>query len=316
MKILIADDEPISRHLLERVLTQWHYQVVVASNGEEAWDILQWPEAPKLAILDWMMPGRDGVQICREVRQQVNRSYTYILLLTARAQKEDLLEGLEAGADDYLTKPFDPEELRVRLRAGRRILDLQDQLVAAREAARFPATLDALTGLSNREAILGSLRREVVQREAGPVGAILADLDRISDVNNLHGRLAGDAVLREAGRRLRSTARGTDAVGRFGGSEFLIVVPGADGEQMVAQANRIHQCISSEPMEILGGAIRVTASLGVASTEEAPDADSLLRALSTAVRRAKGSGRNRVEVFRPAEAGVRDPRMVKAGLAL
>ena len=134
MRALIAEDDSISRRMLEAFLVKWGYEVMVASEGEEAWRILQGNDAPRLAVLDWMMPGRDGIDICRSLRQRKGRAYIYTILLTARGQKEDVVEGLEAGADDYITKPFDPYELRARLRAGRRIVELQEQLLQAREA--------------------------------------------------------------------------------------------------------------------------------------------------------------------------------------
>lgn len=131
MRILIADDDSITRRLLETILTKWSYQVVIAQDGDEAWQILQGEGAPKLAILDWMMPGLDGVEICRRARQRIDAPYVYIMLLTSKVRKEDLIEGMEAGADDYLTKPFNRHELEVRLRAGLRILDLQEALMTS-----------------------------------------------------------------------------------------------------------------------------------------------------------------------------------------
>ncbi len=299
MKILIAEDEPISRHLVENFLTQWGYEVVAAKDGEEAWWVLEREDAPRLAILDWMMPGRDGVEICREVRKRVGDPYTYILLLSARTQKRDIVEGMEAGADDYLTKPFDPDELRVRLRAGRRILDLQEHLLSMREAIRFPATHDFLTGLWNREAILGMLRQKLGrgQRDAMPVGVVLADLDYFKVINNTYGPQAGDAVLREAARRIRSKVRLYDSVGRYGGAEFLVVAPGCYPTEILEEAEKIREAISGEAMDLLGRPISVTASVGVATTEECRnrDTDSLLRAADAAVRRAKDAGRNCVQ---------------------
>jgi DNA-binding response OmpR family regulator len=131
-KILIAEDDPISRRLLEVFLNRWGYDVAVAASGTEALDLLDQVDAPRLAVLDWMMPGLEGVQVCRKIRERKDRPYVYILLLSARAQKEDLLLGLESGADDYLTKPFDAPELRARLHVGQRILQLQDGLMAPR----------------------------------------------------------------------------------------------------------------------------------------------------------------------------------------
>jgi two-component system cell cycle response regulator len=298
MRILIAEDEPVSRLLLERFLQQWGYEVVSASDGDEAWWILQREDAPRLAILDWMMPGMDGPQICREVRRRVGQPYTYLILLTAKAQKEDLVEGLEAGADDYLTKPFDANELRVRLRAGRRILDLQEYLISSSEAQRYPATHDFLTGLWNREAILGILRQLTRERRNGaPVGVILASLDHFKHLNNTHGPRAGDAILREAARRLRANVRIYDSIGRYSGGEFLVVAPGCKPGDLVALAESLRQALAAENIDVIGGAVPVTISLGVAITaeENGLDADGLLRAAAGAVHKAKMGGRNRVE---------------------
>ena len=161
MKILIADDESVSRRMLQGLLVKWGYDVVTFEDGNAAWEYLKTPEAPRMALLDWMMPGLNGVDVCRELRQLRPEPYTYILLLTAKDAKENIVEGLESGADDYLTKPFNPQELKARIRVGLRLLELEDNLVEAREAMRFKATHDALTGVWNRGAILETLEREI-----------------------------------------------------------------------------------------------------------------------------------------------------------
>src|SRR5579863_8051229 len=198
MKILIADDSIVSRHLLDATLRRWGYEVVVACDGNEAWQILQSENAPKIAILDWMMPGLTGPEVCRRVRATAKDKdiYTYILLLSSKSQREDLIEGMESGADDYLTKPFDQHELKVRLRPGTRIIELQQELIAAREALRDQATRDFLTHVWNRSSILDILQRELERgrRDKQPLGVILADLDHFKAVNDNYGHFAGDAV--------------------------------------------------------------------------------------------------------------------------
>src|SRR5215475_6172927 len=159
MRILIADDSIVSRHLLDATLRKWGYEVIVASDGVEAWNELQKETAPSLAILDWVMPGLTGPEVCHLVRQRNREQYTYVLLLTSKSLKEDLIEGMEAGADDYITKPFDQHELKVRLRAGTRIIDLEDKLVRAGEDLREQATKDSLTLIWNRSSILEILER-------------------------------------------------------------------------------------------------------------------------------------------------------------
>src|ERR1700684_4120454 len=223
MRILIADDSIVSRHLLDATLRKWGYQVVVASDGVEAWNVLQEEDAPKLAILDWVMPGLTGPEVCRRVREHATDkdAYTYILLLTSKSQREDLIEGMESGADDYLIKPFDQHELKVRLRAGTRIIDLERELVAAREELREQATKDFLTRIWNRSSILDIFQRELsrADRERRSVGVVLADLDRFKSVNDTYGHFAGDAVLREFARRMQTVTRPYDAIGRYGGEE-------------------------------------------------------------------------------------------------
>ena len=166
MRVLVAEDNPVFQSMLKTMITKWGYQAVIARNGTEAWRILESEDAPCLAVLDWMMPGIDGVEICRRIRSANRESYIYVLLLTARTESLDLIEGMDAGADDYLTKPFNTHELRVRLHAGRRILDLQGELLRAREALRERATHDGLTGLLNRTSILEKLDDELAPRPA------------------------------------------------------------------------------------------------------------------------------------------------------
>jgi len=241
MKILIAEDDLLTRRVLERFLEQWGYNVISAADGTEAWEILQHEDAPRLAILDWMMPGMDGAQISRALRQRKGEPYVYILILTSKGRKQDVVDGLSAGADDYLTKPFDAEELRGRLHAGRRILALQEALISARDALRFQATHDPLTGLWNRNAAWQALEAELAraQRQGTATCAILADLDHFKQVNDQLGHLAGDAVLRETSRRLRTSVRIYDTVARYGGEEFLIVSPDCPVAAAVIHGERL-----------------------------------------------------------------------------
>lgn len=301
MRILIADDDAVSRRILEARLTQWGYQVQASADGVEALAALRRPEAPRLAILDWVMPGLNGLQVCRELRASSSDDYVYILLLTAKDRKEDLLLALESGADDYLIKPFDPAELKARLRTGQRILDLQADLIAAREALRLRATRDSLTGLWNRGATLDIVARELAraQREGQPFSLGLADIDHFKAINDGFGHGAGDAVLREVSRRLQQAMRSYDSIGRYGGEEFLIVLPGCDPAAVPAVAERLRACVGDDPIPLAERHLPVTISLGVASllpgvTRGPADQDALIRAADGALYRAKQAGRNRV----------------------
>jgi two-component system cell cycle response regulator len=307
MRILIADDSIVSRHLLDATLRKWGYEVVIASDGMEAWNALKAADSPRIAILDWMMPGLTGPEVCKRVRENSQGSdapYTYMLLLSSKSQREDLIEGLESGADDYLTKPFDQHELKVRLRAGTRIIDLQRELLAAREALQEQATKDFLTHLWNRSSILDILQRELVRgtRENRPVGVVLADLDRFKNVNDSFGHFAGDALLREFSRRMLLTMRVYDSIGRYGGEEFLTILPGCDEKCCANQAERMRVALANEPMAIGEAGLTITASFGATSWRSgmAVDAENLIRTADSAMYRAKNQGRNRVVVL-PAE---------------
>ncbi|SPF46554.1 Response regulator receiver modulated diguanylate cyclase [Candidatus Sulfopaludibacter sp. SbA4] len=311
-RVLAAEDNPVFQSMLRTMLTKWGYEAVMARDGVEAWQILQAPDSPRLAILDWMMPGMDGVEVCRRVRAADREPYIYILLLTARTESQDIVEGMDAGADDYLTKPFNAHELRVRLRAGSRILDLQEELLVAREALREQATHDSLTGLLNRASILQALQNELsrADRESQPVSLLMVDLDRFKNINDTHGHLAGDAVLREAARRMKSAIRRYDAIGRYGGEEFLILLPGCEGETARLQAERVRESLAASPFTSGADSVSVTCSIG-ASWRGRPgisDTDSLVRDADLALYCAKDRGRNRVEMAaaQPPAAGDAD----------
>jgi diguanylate cyclase (GGDEF)-like protein len=286
--------------MLQGFLSKWGYQVEAVADGLEALRILEGDCPPPLAVLDWMMPGLEGPHVCQRVREHPDRPYVYILLLTARTQKDDLLRGLESGADDYLTKPFDAQELRARLHVGQRILDLQEGLIVAREELRFRATHDTLTSIANRGVVIDAINREHSRqiREGGSFGVILIDLDHFKSINDMYGHLTGDSVLKETARRIASCVRPYDSVGRYGGEEFLIVVPGSDGQGALALAERARKMIESAPVPAGAGPVQVTASCGVAvSTPEKPlDSYALLHLADEALYRAKDKGRNRSEL--------------------
>ena len=291
MKVLVADDSPISRHLLQVSLCSAGYETNLVADGVEALRILEQEDSPKLVILDWMMPHMDGVEVCRAIKKRIAEPYVYIILLTAKGHQEEINEGLEAGADDYITKPFDLQELKARLRVGKRILELHEQLVSQ-------ATHDSLTSLLNRSALIEVLQKELIRsvREKNPVAVIMADLDHFKHVNDTYGHLAGDAVLREAARRMSASLRAYDAVGRYGGEEFLVVAPSCSVAGGTELAERLRQSICGVPIDASGRAIVVTMSFGVAATCEIKQVNKLLSMADEALYAAKKAGRNRVEV--------------------
>jgi diguanylate cyclase (GGDEF)-like protein len=303
MRVLIADDEAVSRRLLESLLSRWGYEAVVAKDGLQASKTLLSPDAPKLAILDWLMPEIDGAQLCQDIRRNKPEPYTYIIMLTGKRNKDDVIRGLNAGADDYVIKPFDPAELKVRLRTGKRIIYLQDQLISAREALRDQATRDALTGIWNRATISNILSNELerARREGSSFGIAMVDLDCFKQVNDSYGHPVGDQVLRGIAQAMRDSIRRYDSIGRYGGEEFLIVLPGCDLCNAASHAERLRAAVALVSTETPRGSIMSTVSIGVAVAEQRSSFDSceLIEAADAALYRAKQSGRNRVEVAAP-----------------
>lgn len=299
MRILVADDMLLDRSILHLSLEKWDYEVVEVENGSDALEILTRDDAPSIAILDWMMPGISGPDICREIRDENRSRYTYILLLTSKDDTDDLIEGMQSGADDYIVKPVNLHELQVRLRAGRRIIELQDELIATREELRVQATRDFLTGIWNRGVITERLNEEInrAARANGSLGVIMCDIDHFKEVNDVHGHPAGDSVLIEVALRMQASLRAYDALGRFGGEEFLIVAPGTSTEGIVVIAERIRSAIEEKPIETPSGPVSVTVSLGtvVQIMERSTSLKDLIDEADRALYRAKESGRNRVE---------------------
>jgi diguanylate cyclase (GGDEF)-like protein len=294
-RVLVAEDDPMFRKILCSWLGSWGYHVTVAEDGAKAWELLQEANAPHLLILDWIMPKLNGIDLCRLVRERASSPYQYILLVTAKDDKQDLVRGLEAGADDYLSKPFDRNELRARLRTGGRILTLQDDHLKAREELHRQATHDGLTGIWNRNAILELLQRqfELATRRGSNIGLIMLDVDHFKQVNDLYGHLAGDLVLIDVASRMHEAVRSYDLLGRYGGEEFLVVIPDCDPEQVRTCAERIRSAVAEKPVSADSMLIDVTVSAGVAMLSSGLNtAREGLVAADTALYRAKAAGRN------------------------
>jgi diguanylate cyclase (GGDEF)-like protein len=282
--------------ILSRSLRAWGHEVEEAADGDAAAAALTREDGPVAAILDWMMPGKDGPDVCRVVREADLEPYRYLILLTSRSDQEDLVAGLNAGADEYVRKPFDPAELRARLRVGQRLMELQQQLIETRDELHIQATRDGLTMVLNRRSVLDRLNDELARarRRRSGVGVLLVDLDHFKTINDTWGHLAGDAVLREAADRMNRELRSYDVLGRYGGEEFLLAVPDCNKENLLQVAERLRMLLADTPVLAEGQAISVTASIGASWTEgDASDAD-LIREADEALYDAKRSGRNRV----------------------
>jgi diguanylate cyclase (GGDEF)-like protein len=279
------------------MLQRMGYEVVAAANGREALERLLERDGPRLALLDWMMPEMDGPEVCRSLRAEEGLQYVYLILLTSKDTRAALVEGLDAGADEYLTKPCNPDELKARLRTGERILQLEDTLVAAREEMRFKATHDALTELWNRGKILEALDQAL--RQLGSMAVLMCDIDHFKTVNDQYGHLVGDAVLRDLALRLRRGVRPDDLIGRFGGEEFLVVLNGCDPARLMDRAEQLRKAVSETTFQSQAGDIQFTVSIGAVAVDRedsATPAETILNLADAALYQAKREGRNRVVV--------------------
>ena len=302
-RILVADGNAAIRNVLSNMLTAWGYSVLSAADGTTTWNILRSENGPRLAIIDWSMTGLEGVEVCRRIRADAGLNYIYMIILTSRTRSEDLMDAMEAGADDCIAKPFCSQELRARLLAGFRIIRLQERLISAREELYEQATRDGLTGLWNRKNIVEIVGNEFsrARRSTGHLAIVMADIDRFKRINDRHGHLAGDAVLLETSRRMKAAVRQYDSVGRYGGEEFLVVLNNCDASRSLVRAEEIRRAIASAPVQTIQGPIPVTMSLGVLSSKdwELRPVEELLREVDAALYKAKAAGRNCVQFANP-----------------
>lgn len=291
MKVLIVEDDPVSRRLLEAFLGKWGHTVVTTTNGSEAWNVLQEEDAPSLVISDWMMPDMDGLQLCAKIRAIERSNYVYFIILTANRTRESVIKGLEAGADDYICKPFNQEELKYRIKIGERIISLEHRILHL-------AKTDPLTGVLNRRAFMERMEIDLNRsaREYTPLCLILADIDHFKEINDKHSHQVGDMVLQRFTEQLSKCLRPYDVIGRYGGEEFVVCLPGADDGEAMLAADRMRKTVEEMRMIVNGSCIRVTASFGVSRFAQEPDdsMDSLIRRADEAMYRAKQEGRNRV----------------------
>ncbi len=295
--ILVADDDAVSGRILEKSLTDWGFRVLLVRNGNDAWKALQKPDV-RLALLDWVMPGVDGIKLCRRTREKSKSHYTYIILLTARDDPRDVVDGLEAGADDYMTKPVNYLELRARLQAGLRITNLEDKLLRIQRRLSHLATKDSLTGLWNRRVTIKFLEDELAHaaREGSSVGVIMADLDHFKRINDTGGHQLGDRTLKSLAQCIDRHVRPYDKAGRYGGDEVLIVLPDCGLHRVARIAERLRSRFARRKIKVNGTVLPRTLSIGGSASDcfVNPTADKLIRASDRALYQAKDAGRNLV----------------------
>jgi two-component system, cell cycle response regulator len=296
MRILIAEDDFTSRIVLEGVLKKEGHEVTATVNGAEAWQVLQQPGAPSLAILDWMMPEMDGLEVVRRVRALHTDRPPYIIMLTTKGDKADIIAGLDAGANDYLSKPFDAGELRSRVEVGRRMVEMQSALIESLDALAHQATHDPLTGILNRQAILSHLHRELsrASRQGDMLAIGMCDIDHFKEINDTYGHQTGDDVLCGFTRILIEGLREFDLVGRIGGEEFLVIAPmsaGAEGESLY---ERLCNKVAESSIMTRSGELSITVSIGVVWATAGGTMDEILEVVDSALYQAKDQGRNRV----------------------
>ncbi|MEM5788667.1 MAG: diguanylate cyclase [Syntrophobacteraceae bacterium] len=296
MRILIAEDDLTSRTILTGLLRKLGHEVVVTVDGAEAWQIMQQPDAPKLAILDWMMPKMEGVEVCRRIRTMETDQPPYLIMLTAKEGKKDIVAGLDTGADDYLVKPYDKGELCARVSVGQRMTELQAKLLEVRNALAYEAMHDPLTGVLNRRAILNSLSRELSreQRQRNGFAIGLCDIDHFKRINDTYGHIVGDEVLCGFVRILESGLRKYDRLGRFGGEEFLVITPGIRENDLPMLYERLRDIVASHAIPTKAGNVFITISIGATIARGDEKVDELFAAADAALYQAKTGGRNRV----------------------
>jgi len=295
MKVLIAEDDIISCRALEKNLQDWGYEVIVTKNGVEAWSFIKQGDI-RLAILDWTMPKMDGIELCHKIRneyQQEKSEYIYIILLTGRDLQEDIITGLSAGADDYMTKPFSYLELKVRIQNGVRIIALEDSRLKM-------ANTDSMTQLWNRKKIMEILEEELNRsyRERKTVGVIMLDIDYFKKINDAHGHVIGDKVLIEVASRLKNSLRNYDQIGRYGGDELLIILPGLDKTNARNVGERLRKAVCTEEIETERGTLTTSISIGIAVSDISfkESATKLIKESDQSLYRAKEEGRNRIHM--------------------
>ncbi|MDQ4078291.1 MAG: diguanylate cyclase [Chloroflexota bacterium] len=306
MKILLVDRDQALRAQIARLLDEQGDEIIQVEDGQQAWRIFQQQDI-SLAITDWDLSGVDGPTLIRRIRETFGEPYTYLIMLTAHKDPQDIVAGLQAGADDYLIKPFHSDELLARVLVGKRILSMERALQDKQAKLAQLAYHDELTGLMNRKAIIDRAKGALnyAQRNAQPVSFVMADLDHFKAINDQHGHLVGDQALRQVGTLLSNSVRSYDEVGRWGGEEFLFVLQGTTLDEALEVTKRIQSILDRKPLRLDDGTlVPLTASFGVTtcdpSTSSSPDVEELLQQADSAMYQAKQRGRNQVQIFKAA----------------
>jgi diguanylate cyclase (GGDEF)-like protein len=301
-ELLVVDDSPVYRKLVEQVLSVGTYTLLFARDGAEAMKLYE-EHSPSIVITDWMLPDFSGFELCERIRADETRPYTYIIVMTSNTEKGNVVKGLEAGADDYLTKPFDPGEMLARIGVGRRIIDLNRELAAKSRKLEEAARTDPLTGLPNRRAIEEWAQRQMrgAVRHGFPLWVVLGDIDRFKTINDTFGHDAGDIVLKTFADLLKKNTRASDICGRLGGDEFLLVLTHVESEHVEATLNRFREQFEALSFPLQGQSVRVTVSFGVTGiqTKELQEFGSLIRKADQMLYEAKRAGRNLIRVAYP-----------------
>jgi len=300
-QVLVVDDSPVYRKLIEHVLsTESHYEPLYAQGGKEALRLYR-EHSPPIVITDWMMPDISGVELCRQIRADSSRPYTYTILMTANTEKGSVVKGLQAGADDYLTKPFDDGEMLARVGVGRRIIDLNREVAAKSRKLEEAAQTDSLTGLPNRRALEAWAGKQMqgATRHGFHFWVVLGDIDSFKTINDTFGHEAGDTVLRAFADLLREGTRSSDICGRLGGDEFLLVITHVSAEGIELTVNRIREKFAALSFPFAGKSVKVTTSFGGVGFQSkgVHDFGSLVRKADQMLYEAKRKGRNCVRVL-------------------
>jgi len=300
MRILVVDDDPVIKIQLKVSLSKNGYDVIECEDGLKGWEIAASEDAPNLMLVDWSMPGLNGLELCQKIRALGKEPEPYIILLTSKSDVDDVIAGLDSGANDYISKPFYPHELQARLKTGLKSIKLQEELIQARNLLEIEASHDYLTGILNRIAVMKAFELELERhkRDNKSSAVALFDLDFFKKVNDTYGHVVGDEVLCETTKRISSVLRPYDSFGRYGGEEFLLIFPDCNEEEAYLICERIRKLICDSKIDTEGGTVSVSISMGtcIFPSEKDYSIEQLVQIADDNLYKAKENGRNCVEL--------------------